>query len=95
MILISTDVSDPTVKPFAVADKMITNPNGSVSFVNADGSVVGQEPMNYGMRHDAPNVEGMGVYQMFTYEPGSALVTVQTRPQDPMYVYTVAFGRTY
>lgn len=95
MILISKDVTDPIQVPFIVADHMITNQNGSVSFVLADGSVAGQEPDQYGVRHDAPNVEGIGVYQMFTLQPGGALVSVLTRPQDKPFVYTLATLTAY
>jgi hypothetical protein len=93
MILLSRDVTDPTVKPFAIADHQITNPNGSVSFVNADGSVVGQEPNAYGVRHDAPDVAGIGVYQMATVQ--GALVSFLTRPGDQVFVYTVMAATAY
>lgn len=93
MIHISRDVTDPTVKPFIVAERMITNANGSVSFILPDGSVAGQEPMQYGVRHDAPNVADIGVYQMARVQ--GALVTFQTRPQDPMYTYTMAEGQAF
>jgi hypothetical protein len=95
MILISKDVTDPIQVPFIVADHMITNPNGSVSFVLADGSVAGQEPDRHGVRHDAPNVEGIGVYQMFTLQPGGALVSVLTRPGDQPYTYTLSTLTAY
>lgn len=93
MIHIAKDVTDLKAPPFIVADHQITNANGSVSFVLADGTVAGQEPNAYGVRHDAPSVAEIGVYQMFTVS--GALVTIQTRPQDPMFTYTLAFGRAY
>lgn len=104
MILIDRDVTDPDLfraandpkkrQPFAVAVRSQINPqNGSVSFINADGTVVGQEPMQYGVRHDAQDEGSIGVYQMFTVK--GAVVTIQTRAQDPMFVYTIAEGQAY
>lgn len=104
MIIIDSDVTDPNIyrdpsdpkyrTPFAVADHMITNPNGSTSFVNADGSVVGQAPMQYGVREDAPSVAEIGVYQMFRIKNG-VFAIVQTRSQDPMYIYTFGEGGAF
>lgn len=93
MILISRDVTDPNEPIFISAVSMLTNANGSVSFILPDGSVAGQEPNQYGVRHDAPDVPSIGVYQMATVR--GALVSFLTRPGDSMFVYTLMEGTAF
>ena len=93
MIIISKDVTDPNAIPFAIADHSIINANGSTSFVNADGTVVGQEPNVYGKHDDAPDVAHIGVYQMFTVN--GPLASVLTRPGDKPFVYTIASVQSF
>lgn len=93
MIIVSADVTDKNIVPFIIADHIVTNANGSISFaLDAQGSAfAGQEPNQYGVRHDSD--ANIGVYQMFTRN--GALVSVLTRPGDTMFVYSIAEGQSY
>ena len=91
MVIVSSDVTNPGVKPFIVADHIQSNGDGSVSFVSADGQTFyGQEPNQYGV---ANNNTYAGPYQKWTRQ--GALVTTVTRPGDQMFTYTVAEGQSY
>ena len=87
MIIVSKDVTDPTITPFIEGDHFVTNPDGSVSIaLDAAGSAfAGQEPFQYGVRHDSGPTPG--AYQKFTRS--GPLLSVATRPGDPIYTYTV------
>jgi|GEM_PF-6122200 len=77
--------------PFVDDAELVTNSDGSVSFKIA-GGWAGQEPNQYGVRHDDPS-EVPGVYQRATLA-GSTVVFV-TRPQDTPMVYLIGQGKAY
>lgn len=90
MVIVSEDVTNPTVTPFIVADHVVTNPDGSVSFVLSDGTFAGQEPNQHGVRNDN---RILGVYQKATRT--GALVAFLTRPGDQVFTYSMVEARTY
>jgi hypothetical protein len=74
-----------------VADAVIApNADGSVSFVLPGGQYAGQEPRQYGVRHDGPDPQQ---YQRARLEGN--LVVFVTRPEDPPFVYLIGQGQVY
>jgi hypothetical protein len=69
------------------------NADGSTSFLLTNGKWAGQEPMQYGVRHDQPGNETPGVYQRATVKGNTAVFV--TRPQDPPMAYFYAEGQAY
>lgn len=97
MVIVSRDVSDPAEKPFIVADRVVTNDDGSVSFeYRKDGKTyyAGQEPFQYGVRNDSEGTPGS--YQRFTRQ-GALVMVVMTPPNATAsyFVYTMVEGRVY
>lgn len=96
MVIVSSDVTNPNVKPFIVADHIVTNGDGSISFAldGAGTKFGGQEPFQYGVRNDSEGSPGS--YQKFTRQ-GALVMVVMTPPNAPAsyFVYTVAEGRVY
>jgi hypothetical protein len=76
--------------PFIADATMVTNGDGSVSFLLASGLYAGQEPNVYGLRHDGPEPQA---YQRASLS--GAVVTFVTRPQDAPMVYLVGIGKPY
>lgn len=92
MVIVSRDVTDPAVSPFIIADHVVANGDGSISFAldAAATSFAGQEPNQYGVRNDSTS---RGPYQKFLRQ--GALVTTVTRPGDQMFTYTLAEGSNF
>lgn len=74
-------VADATVQP---------NSDGSVSLLLPQGGYAGQEPGQYGVRHDGPNTQQ---YQRATLS-GSTLVFVPLDNFAPC-VYMIGQGKVY
>jgi hypothetical protein len=93
MVKVSADVTNPAVKPFIVGHHVQKNADGSVSIaLDAAGSKwAGQEPNQYGVRHDSDGAPF--TYQKFT-RAGNLLIS-QTREQDDVFTYTIAEGVVY
>lgn len=73
--------------------ELVTNGDGSVSFLTI-GGWAGQEPNVYGLRHpDQPANEPPGAYQRATLV--GSTVTFVTRPQDAPMVYLCGQGRAF
>lgn len=82
-----------TGQPFIPDAELVTNGDGSVSFLTF-GGWAGQEPNVYGLRHpDQPGDQSPGAYQRATLN-GSA-VTFVTRPQDAPMVYLCGQGQAF
>lgn len=79
-----------TGRPFVTEATLETNADGSVSFKLAAGGYVGQEPRQYGVRHDGPTTQQ---YQRASLS-GSTVV-FKTRPEDPPYAYLFAQGQVF
>jgi len=79
---------------FILDAEPVTNSDGSTSFRLPSGKWAGQEPMQYGVRHqDQPGDQAPGVYQRATVS--GSIATFVTRPQDPPAAYLYAVGRAY
>lgn len=79
---------------FVANATVVTNSDGSVSFELTDGSFAGQEPDQYGVRHDqAPNTGAPQAYQRATLS--GAVATFVTRPGDLPCGYLCAQGQAY
>jgi len=80
--------------PFIADATLITNADGSVSFLLPNGAWAGQEPNHYGLRHaDQPSDQSPGAYQRATLS--GSCVTFVTRPQDAPMGYLLAQGQAY
>jgi len=84
--------------PFIADAELVTNDDGSVSFSLGeigDKSIAwaGQEPNQYGVRHDQHEGNSPQAYQRATLA-GSTVVFV-TRPQDAPMVYLIGQGKAY
>lgn len=90
MIKIAKDAlsGSPTL---ATADNMVTNDDGSISFVAAGGGYLSQEPNQYGVFHVAPSI---GPYEKFTSQ-GNMVFTSWTRGQDTQFHYTMLTFNVY
>ncbi len=88
MILLKRDVTDPNEKPLLLAQRFVTNADGTTSIQMPDGSYAYQSPNEYGVFHmtNDPN----GAYQHC--EINGQLVSFWTRPTfvppDAIYVYS-------
>lgn len=78
-----------TGQPFIDKAELVTNPDSSVSFQLSDDTFAGQEPMQYGVRHDGPNAQ----YQRARMTGN--VVTFQTRPEDPPMAYLLGIGQVF
>lgn len=86
MILVKRDVTDPAEKPLLMAEKFVTNPDGTMALEMPDGTYAFQEPMQ-------PGVFGFSTSPTGAYQAckvSGQLVSYWTRSQDPAYVYTFA-----
>jgi len=96
MVIVSKDVTDPGAKPFIVADHVVSNADGSISFAldAAETRFAGQEPFQYGVRNDSTGAPGS--YQRFTRQ-GALVAVVMPPPNSPpsWFVYTMAEGKVY
>jgi hypothetical protein len=81
-----------TGQPFVDDAEVVNNADGSVSF-RAGAVWAGQEPDQYGVRHDQPVTETPGVYQRATVSGGQAVFV--TRPQDAPMIYLFGQGKAY
>lgn len=80
-------------QPFVARASMIPNGDGSVSFQLDDQGWVGQEPNQYGVRHDQHDGEPPKAYQRATVTGTTAVFL--TRPQDVPMVYLLGLGKAY
>jgi len=76
--------------PFVNEAEVVNNADGSVSFKLPNGQYAGQEPRQYGVRHDGPNTQQ---YQRASLSGSTAVFC--TRPEDPPYAYLFAQGQVY
>lgn len=90
MVKVGQDVLDPTKPLFITADEIVTNPDGSVSFKTGN-TYFGQEPNQYGKPN---NNTYPGAYQKFTLTAPNVVV-IQTRPQDEVFAYSIAVGKSF
>lgn len=79
--------------PFIADAELVVNDDTSVSFRLPDGSWAGQEPNQYGVRHDQNDGAPPKPYQRATLS-GSTVVFV-TRPQDLPMIYLFGQGKAY
>ena len=79
--------------PFIASAQLVKNSDGSVSFAVGNGSYAGQEPNQYGVRHDQTDGEPPKSYQRATVSGN--VVTFLTRPQDQPMVYLMGVGTAY
>ncbi len=87
-----TVVRVDTGQPFIARAEFVKNSDGSVSF-GIDSGWAGQEPNQYGVRHDQHDGGSPQPYQRATLN--GATVTFLTRPQDIPMVYLIGFGTAY
>lgn len=84
-----------TGQPFIVSAQLMTNGDGSVSFLLPTGGYAGQSPSGYGLRADGPNTQQ---YQRATLS-GNTVTFYPLAEQDgtvyPPYVYLFAQGTVY
>lgn len=79
---------------------LVTNPDGSVSFGLPNGGFAGQEPGDYGKRHDQdPNTGAPQQYQRATLS-GNIVTFVPLAPStaDPTFIpmgYLACIGQVY
>lgn len=77
-------------QPFVADAVLVDNGDGSVSFQLPDGLYAGQEPNQYGVRHDGPATQA---YQRAML--AGSTVTFVTRPQDQPFVYLFGQGKAF
>jgi hypothetical protein len=83
-----------TGAPFVKDASLVTNNDGSVSFQLPAGGWAGQEPNQYGVRHD--QAAGTGPAQSYQRATLSGnMVVFVTRPQDEPMMYAFGQGRAY
>jgi hypothetical protein len=75
--------------PFIRDAQLVTNADGSVSFLLDDGTYAGQDPQEYGERADGENKQ----YQRATLN--GSTVTFLPHPDYPAYVYLLGAGTVY
>jgi hypothetical protein len=76
-------------EPFIESAQLITNGDGSVSFLLDSGEYAGQDPEHYGERVDGENKQ----YQRATVSGNT--VTFLPHPDYPAYVYLFGAGKVY
>ncbi len=91
--MIVTLVRVDTGQPFVARAELLKNADGSVSFALDIGGFAGQEPNQYGVRHDQHDGAPPQSYQRATLT--ASTVTFLTRPQDQPMVYLIGFGTAY
>jgi hypothetical protein len=79
--------------PFVASATLIQNGDGSISFQLDAGGYAGQEPNQYGVRHDQNDGQPPEAYQKATLN--GSCVTFVTRPQDAPMGYLLASGQAY
>ncbi len=87
-----TVVRVDTGQPFIARAEFVKNSDGSVSFA-IDTGYAGQEPNQYGVRHDQHDGDPPKSYQRATLTGNT--VTFLTRSQDIPMVYLIGFGTAY
>lgn len=84
-----------TGQPFIASAQVVTNGDGSVSFLLPTGDYAGQNPSGYGLRADGPNTQQ---YQRATLN-GNTVTFYPLAEQGgtvyPPYVYLFAEGTVY
>jgi len=79
--------------PFVEEAVLVHNQDGSVSFQLPAGGFAGQEPRQYGVRHDQHDADPPKQYQRATLTGN--IVVFLTRPEDPPMAYLYAQGKVY
>ncbi len=93
MSQIVTLVRVDTGQPFVERAELLKNADGSVSFALDGGGFAGQEPNQYGVRHDQHDGQPPQSYQRATLAGNT--VTFLTRQRDIPMAYLIGFGTAY